>query len=162
MAVDAVIYGLVGGALLVLVPLAALSWMSRKHGQTGQIDGELRACPDSLNCVCSEHRQARAFVAPLAFTCAPDTAWQAVQDALRILGGRLQQQGGSYLHATFTTRVFRFKDDLELRLDRRRSVIQVRSASRVGYSDLGVNRRRVERLRAVFNEQLHHGREAVG
>ena len=50
--------------------------------------------------------------------------------------------------------MFRFVDDLECRLDAENRVIHVRSASRVGYSDLGVNRKRVERLRARFGQEV--------
>jgi len=60
---------------------------------------------------------------------------------------------GSYLHAEARSRVFRFVDDVEFVLDPGARVIQVRSASRVGYSDFGVNRRRVERLGKAFDDE---------
>ena len=59
-----------------------------------------------------------------------------------------------YLHATFESAVFRFIDDVEFQLSPVEGVINVRSASRVGHSDLGVNRRRVEVLRAELNRML--------
>ncbi|MDE0896022.1 MAG: DUF1499 domain-containing protein, partial [Planctomycetota bacterium] len=55
-----------------------------------------------------------------------------------------------YAHAVFRTPLLRFRDDLELLLDSANSVIQVRSASRVGHSDMGANRRRIENLRALW------------
>jgi uncharacterized protein (DUF1499 family) len=55
-----------------------------------------------------------------------------------------------YLHAEFTSAVFRFVDDVEFSIDDRNNVIHVRSASRLGFSDLGVNRRRVEDIRKRF------------
>jgi uncharacterized protein (DUF1499 family) len=58
----------------------------------------------------------------------------------------------TYLHAEFRSAVFRFVDDLEFLADESAGVIHVRSASRVGTSDLGVNRRRVETIRARWNE----------
>jgi uncharacterized protein (DUF1499 family) len=57
---------------------------------------------------------------------------------------------GDYLAATFRTPLLGFIDDLEARLDREAGVIQLRSASRVGHSDLGANRKRIERLVALF------------
>jgi len=66
------------------------------------------------------------------------------------MGGKIVLEDGSYLWATFSTRIFRFIDDLELRMDEESDVIHVRSSSRVGYSDLGANRRRVEDLRLRF------------
>ncbi|RME32632.1 MAG: DUF1499 domain-containing protein, partial [Gammaproteobacteria bacterium] len=64
--------------------------------------------------------------------------------------GRILRDEGDYLHAIFTTPLFRFTDDLECRLDRQAGLIHLRSASRVGHWDLGANRRRAERLRAAF------------
>ena len=72
--------------------------------------------------------------------------WSQIVRVVTELGGTVQTDTGSYLHATFVSRIFRFVDDLELRADG--ETIHVRSASRVGYSDLGVNRKRVEALRA--------------
>jgi uncharacterized protein (DUF1499 family) len=58
---------------------------------------------------------------------------------------------GSYVHAECHSRIFRFVDDVEFLLDRAAGVIHVRSASRAGHSDLGVNRARVEALRRAFD-----------
>jgi uncharacterized protein (DUF1499 family) len=58
----------------------------------------------------------------------------------------------SYLHAEFTSLFFRFVDDVEFLVDDAAKVIHVRSASRLGRSDLGVNRKRVERIRARWRE----------
>lgn len=77
-----------------------------------------------------------------------DTEWADIQ----VLIGRLPRSEivtatDRYLHATLKSRIFGFVDDLELRLDPQTDVIHIRSASRSGHYDLGVNRRRVERLR---------------
>ena len=70
------------------------------------------------------------------------------------MGGQIEKDDGDYLHAVFISTVFRFRDDLELRQDAAHSRIQVRSASRIGYSDLGVNRKRVEKLRREFTSRV--------
>jgi uncharacterized protein (DUF1499 family) len=57
-----------------------------------------------------------------------------------------------YIHAECTSWLFRFTDDVEFALDDAQKIIQVRSASRVGYSDLGANRKRVETIRRLFNQ----------
>ena len=62
------------------------------------------------------------------------------------------------LHAEFTSLIFRFIDDVDLQLDGR--VVQIRSASRAGYSDLGVNRRRVEAIRRAFASQSASGKSS--
>jgi len=70
-------------------------------------------------------------------------------DTVRAHGGAIQVQDGDYVHATFTSAVFRFIDDLELRREGR--IVHVRSASRVGHSDLGANRKRVAAIQLAFN-----------
>ena len=62
----------------------------------------------------------------------------------------IYEQTEDYIQARVRTRILRFEDVLEFRLDRAAGQIHVRSASKVGYSDLGVNRRRIESLRQVF------------
>jgi uncharacterized protein (DUF1499 family) len=69
------------------------------------------------------------------------------------MGGKIEEEQDGYLWTTFTTRVFRFDDDMEFRMVSSDGMIHVRSGSRVGYSDLGVNRRRVEKLRTLFNQK---------
>jgi uncharacterized protein (DUF1499 family) len=69
------------------------------------------------------------------------------------MGGKIEEEHDDYLWTTFTSRVFRFVDDVEFRMVSAAGKIHVRSGSRVGYSDLGVNRRRVEKLRALFNQK---------
>jgi len=69
------------------------------------------------------------------------------------MGGKIQEEHDGYLWATFTSRVFRFVDDVEFRMVPSDGIIHVRSGSRVGYSDLGVNRKRVEKLRAGFDQR---------
>ena len=87
---------------------------------------------------------------PDTFSGEPGAAWEHAKEALTELGGRIEKDTGDYLWATFRSRIWRFVDDTELRLDAAGKVIHVRSASRVGKGDLGVNRKRVERLRNLF------------
>lgn len=69
------------------------------------------------------------------------------------MGGQVIREESGYLHAVFRSRVFRFIDDLELRLDREQGAIHLRSAARSGYSDLGVNRKRAEQLQVLFQTE---------
>jgi len=137
----------------VILGIAALVVMSCKTpAPTVQLmDGKWRPCPDTPNCVSSESDVAASRVAPFAFTGAPDKAWDRTRQAVLATGGRIQAERDGHLWATYTSRVFRFVDDLELRLEPSAGVIHVRSASRVGRSDLGVNRKRVEKLRRQMN-----------
>ncbi len=139
----------------VIIPglLLTLLSCSAKPPKTGLIDGQLRACPGTPNCVSSEDPDVSARVAPLTFQGPPETAWKNLKETLRDLGGNIREEQGDYLWATFTSRIFRFVDDVEFRMVAAKKIIHVRSASRVGHSDLGVNRKRVEKLRAGFTQK---------
>jgi uncharacterized protein (DUF1499 family) len=146
---EAVLVVMLGGALLACLLLIALARAARPP-QAGPLEGRLRPCPDRPNCVCSEDGETTAWVEPLGFEGPPTKAWERLQITIREMGGKIQSQSDEYIWATFRTKVFRFVDDVECRLVTGDGVIHVRSASRIGYSDLGLNRRRVEELRARF------------
>lgn len=110
----------------------------------------LDRCSSSPNCVCSETGE--QSVAPLDAGRDPIRTWGLLADCIRELGGEIVQTDAAYMHALFHSQLFGFVDDLECRLDG--SVIQVRSAARSGWWDLGVNRRRVERLRTLLVQRL--------
>jgi uncharacterized protein (DUF1499 family) len=118
----------------------------------GLTDGGLHDCPESPNCVCSTASRPAQRIEPLRFDGDPDAAlarlaqWLAAQPRTQII-----TRTDRYLHATCTSRIFRFVDDLEALVDPAAGLIQLRSASRIGYSDLGVNRRRIEALRQAWD-----------
>jgi uncharacterized protein (DUF1499 family) len=124
-----------------------LSVITRKYPQPGMIDGKLKPCPGTPNCVCSEYENNPWYIQPLYFKGTTENAWSALKDAVTSSGGRIDQVTENYLWSTFRSRVFRFTDDVEFRLDAANKRIQVRSASRAGKGDLGVNRERIEKLR---------------
>lgn len=94
------------------------------------------------------------FVDPLRYQDARERAKARLRTILRALPRTtVVEEEGVYLHAECTSLVFRFVDDLEFWFDERDAIVHVRSASRVGYSDLGVNRRRVETIRSRFQRR---------
>lgn len=113
----------------------------------------LLPCPSSPNCVSSEADDSGHAVDPMRLLVGPEQAWEALG---RVVAGMprtvVVERSGDYLHAEVTSRLFRFVDDLEFVLQSDKGTIGVRSASRVGYSDLGVNRRRVEEIRRRLRE----------
>lgn len=114
----------------------------------------LAACPDSPNCVSSLADNRHRFIAPFRFHDTPEQAMQRLRNA--VLGEQritLVSGEGGYLHAEARSRVFRFVDDLEFVLVPAAGLIHVRSAARTGYSDFGVNRKRIERIRRSFDNQ---------
>jgi uncharacterized protein (DUF1499 family) len=143
---------------LLLAAAVGLSLSSRRAPALGLIEGRLRPCPDKPNCVCSEGgRDEEHAIAALPIRGDPDEVFAALVGRLnerhRLLSPARLADLDDYAHFEVTTTLLRFRDDLELRLDREARVIQVRSASRVGRSDLGTNRRRVEALRAELNSR---------
>jgi len=144
------IYVIAGIFLFVGLICLVLSVSSRKQPDLGTINGLLRPCPNTPNCVCSEYPLEDAFIKPLSYSIAHDDAWLSLKQVVAKTGGLLILKQDRYLRAQYVTPILRFIDDVEFRMDEDKHLIHVRSASRVGHSDLGENRRRVERLRKVF------------
>lgn len=114
----------------------------------GVTAGRLRDCPFSPNCVCSDATADTHRVPAFRLAMPPGEAWRAVRAAVKALPRtRLVSITADYLHAECRSALLGFVDDLELHLRPEAGVVAVRSASRLGYSDLGVNRARVDRLR---------------
>ena len=114
----------------------------------GHAQGLLPACPDSPNCVSSLSEDPQRFVAPLRLEGDPQEGWaRLVARVAALPRTRIVRRTDRSLDAECRSALFGFVDDLSLRLDEREGVVHVRSASRTGYWDLGVNRRRVEGLR---------------
>ncbi|MDX8408521.1 MAG: DUF1499 domain-containing protein [Mariprofundales bacterium] len=137
-------------AIAIVVILAGgimLAIQSQQTPALGLIENQLRPCPSSPNCVCSEGSNTNTvhYIAPIADN--HDNQWSVLTNAITKLGGTITSNDGQYLHATFSSKTFHFIDDLEARRDTTHRLIHWRAASRVGHSDLGVNRQRVETLR---------------
>lgn len=147
--IKASIYILIGLSIIPALYFTYLSVSSRNYSVAGLVDGKLAACPQTANCVCSEHASSADFIEPFTYPVGPDI-WLNMKQAIIQVGGQIERQEAEYMHATFTSSIFRFIDDVELRLDRDNNVIHIRSASRVGRSDLGVNKKRVEKIRSAF------------
>lgn len=117
-------------------------------------NGLLMACPSSPNCVSSQAGGEEHFIEPIKTTGSTSTAKTTL---LKILNGSarttITQTEDNYIRAEFVSLFFRFVDDVEfliLEMSPEETVVHVRSASRVGHSDFGVNRKRVEKIRDQF------------
>jgi uncharacterized protein (DUF1499 family) len=117
----------------------------------GVRDGMLAPCPDKPNCVSSRATDDEHAVAPFAYTGDPTVALGRLAGAISMQpGARIVTRKPDYVHAEFQSRMIGFVDDLEVQVDAAAQVIHVRSASRLGRRDFGVNRARIEALRAAF------------
>ena len=114
----------------------------------GATGGRLAPCPETPNCVSSFAQDAEHRVEPLSFQGSTEKVMKAVQEALKQRDRvHIIKQKPHYLYAEFTSLVFRFVDDVEFLIDAESKTLHFRSASRIGRSDLGVNRERIESLR---------------
>lgn len=140
---------LVAACSIFVAPILACA--GELPSDVGRADAGLAACPSSPNCVSSHASDAAHRVEVLELSQPPDRAWPAIQEVVAGLPrSTIVESTPTYLHAECTSLLFRFVDDLELRLQAVDDVVEVRSASRVGFSDMGVNRRRVEGLRELL------------
>ena len=139
--------------VLIVLAMLAVSCTSQGKWPAGMTKGKLAPCPGRPNCVSSEDDAEASRIKPLTFTGTPEAAWVCLKRAVEGIGGTIEREDNDYIWAIFKTKLFRFVDDMEFRMDAPNCLIHVRSASRVGYSDLGVNRRRVETLRLKFSQE---------
>jgi uncharacterized protein (DUF1499 family) len=138
-----------GVVTLLLLRLVMLSWNSRPPTTLGTGAGRLAPCPQSPNCVSSRATDDAHLIEPLVVDGGQEAAVEIARHVIASMPrSRVVTVDGGYIHAEFKSRLFRFVDDLELLYDDQIPGFDVRSASRVGHSDLGVNRRRVESLRS--------------
>ena len=140
--------------VLIVIILALMRSQSSATGRSlGVREGRLAPCPDSPNCVCSQDADAAHAIAPQTFR---GSAAEAMRGLKQVLAAqprvRVLAETPDYLHAEFRTALFRFVDDVEFLVVEKDHLIHVRSASRIGHSDLGTNGRRIEALRREFNQ----------
>ena len=135
-----ILYAVIAIALLGIGGLFYLGQTSQNGAASGLVEGNLSSCPSTPNCVSSDGNVAgEQKVNPL-----PVSAWQELPKLITDMDGVLKTQNDTYIAAEFTTSIFRFIDDVEFRLAD--DGVHVRSASRVGRSDFGVNKARVEMM----------------
>ncbi len=118
----------------------------------GARDGRLAPCKHTPNCVSSQadaDKDAGHYIAPIRIQGSARDTWAALQALLQSLPRvSLVANKGNYLYAEFASRIMGFVDDVEFLLDEKAGVIHVRAASRLGRSDFGVNRDRIETIRS--------------
>lgn len=115
-------------------------------GPKGIINGRLAPMVSKPNCVSSEaDTPAKKSVAPFE-----GVTLAAVKAAIHATGGTIHTARADYLAATYTSKLMKFVDDVEVRMDG--TTAHIRSASRLGYSDRGVNRQRVEAIRTALHK----------
>lgn len=134
--------------------MSLFSCSGQRPTNLGITDNKLAACPSSPNCVSSDANDEPHKVLAIKFNVLANDAWEITkQTVVKLPRTQIVSETPDYLHAECTSAVFGFVDDLELQLRPAEGIIAIRSASRLGHSDLGVNRDRIETLRVLLIKQ---------
>lgn len=121
----------------------------KRPDDLGVRDGKLKPAPNSPNCVNSQAQDPTHAIAPLAYRTTPEAALKAIAAIVRATPrARIISQTNDYLYAEYESALMGFVDDVEFWLPSGEKIVHVRSASRLGHSDFGVNRRRIEDVRS--------------
>jgi uncharacterized protein (DUF1499 family) len=139
---------------IILINLILLTGCSGTMPNLGVNNSKLTPCPKTPNCVSSQAHDAEHYIEPIRFE---GTQQEAHDRLLQIIESEKRTQiltdQENYIRVEFTSALFRFVDDVEFYFPEEPvgvKVIHVRSASRVGFSDLGANRKRIEHIRSRF------------
>lgn len=154
----AVVALIVAGACAALALHLAVSkgdtvFAGTRPDYLGAKDGRLARCKRSPNCVSSQAdaSDAEHYIAPIAFQGSAEAAMAAVRKAVQAMPrATVVRSEAGYLYAEFRSRLMGFVDDVEFLFDPAAGLIHVRSASRLGRRDFGVNRERIETLRGAI------------
>jgi uncharacterized protein (DUF1499 family) len=137
------------GRILFVLLLAGCAAAAPKLGVT---DGKLAPCPTSPNCVSSQSPDEEHRIEALPIRTTPEEAMERLSEIIRAMPrARVVTESPTYLRAELTSRIFRWVDDVEAYVDADAKLIHLRSSSRKGYSDLGVNRGRIETIRERYD-----------
>lgn len=129
------------------------SFSGNRPTNLGVKDGVLATCPGSPNCVSSQTptSDAEHAIAPLSLKSSASKSIARLKDIIANMDRtEIIEQSDNYLYAEFTSALMGYVDDVEFFADETSGVVHVRSASRLGQSDLGVNRKRVEAIRNLY------------
>lgn len=142
---------------IVVVLIAILLVLSGCSGgppkDLGLQQGKFAPCPEKPNCVSSMEPGRKRYIAPFPYRGDRERARSVLKEVLREQRtATLKEETDEYLHAEFRSAVFGFVDDVEFYLPEDVQHIDIRSASRLGYWDIGTNRRRLERIREHFTQ----------
>lgn len=140
-------------SLSIMLPASMLiiGCTGGRPANLGVSDGRLAPCPSSPNCVSSQSTDNEHAVEPFPYSSSTPEAIAGLRKIiLQMKRTKIVSETNNYLHAEFTSAIWRFVDDVEFSFDDHAKLIQVRSASRLGHSDFGVNRKRVEAIRTAW------------
>jgi uncharacterized protein (DUF1499 family) len=142
-------------AAVIILSAFGLAFYSKSGQAPGLSNQKLTHCPGEPNCVCSENQhETKSYIEPLPLLADQQQAMAAIKTSIIALGGQIDSEQTHYIAGTFSSKLFGFVDDVEIRIDPELNQIHLRSASRIGYSDLGANRKRAMALKMTIQHHL--------
>ena len=142
-------------SVFMILSTIVLGCAGKRPSSVGLTDNRLFPCPESPNCVSSMSEDEAHYIEPFTY---PSEKQQAYKALLRVILDQVRatiiEQSDNYLHVEFKSKYLRFVDDVEFYFPNSEPIIHIRSASRVGRSDLGVNRKRMNHVRQQYYKAL--------
>ena len=121
-------------------------------GKTPATIGQFAVCPETPNCVSTKNINTKNYILPITYKGSRDNAKKFLLLTIKSFkSAKIKKELEQFIHVEVTSKIFGFVDDVEFYLNEP-EIIHFRSASRIGYSDLGVNRERMETIRKKFNK----------
>jgi len=125
--------------------------MTKSKKPIGIVDGKFHPCPDTPNCVSTQAADNKHKIDPIQYSGSLSEAKEKIIKIINSLKrSKIITNKENYIHAEFRTATFRFVDDVEFLFDDSEKIIHFRSRARLGISDMGVNRKRMEIIRKKF------------
>jgi uncharacterized protein (DUF1499 family) len=125
--------------------------MAKSKKPIGIVDGKLHPCPKSPNCVSTQAIDENQKIEPIKYSGSLEDAKGKILSIINSLKrSKIITNEENYIHIEFRTATFRFVDDVEFLFDDKDKIIHFRSRARMGYSDMGVNRKRMEKITKLF------------
>jgi len=137
-------------AIVVLVFFVWYFLCNRKAKDLGLMNGQLKPCPKTPNCVTSQNSDPEHYIAPLSWDRDGHPFDTLKMIIARMPKTRIVEETDQYMHVEFRSRVFSFVDDLEFYYPENSKVVHMRSKARCGSYDFHVNRDRVEMIRELL------------
>ncbi len=148
-------------AIIVLAYFFYLGYKSHNAKPAGLVKNQLTPCSKKPNCICTEYpNDAAHYAEPIEYTEeTTDVIIQIIKTAINKTGGIIISHSETntqspYIAANYTSAIFKYVDDFEVRIDSKNKRIHLRSASRVGHSDMGVNLKRINNIKRAFSQVL--------
>ena len=139
--------------MVMMLGLAMLSFSSATPTNLGVTEGKLAPCPESPNCVSTQTDSQEHLLPSIAWAGSIEEAIKQIKQVVErdFPRAKLVDEAPDYLRFEFSSLIFRFVDDVEFYVEQTATEIHFRSASRVGHSDLGANKSRMQKISAALN-----------